>query len=200
MKELNEGIQSIISTSGDVSYLEGFIPLEDSIKLYEWMKKNIDWMQYPIKMFGKTFLQPRLIAFQGDKDIQYSYSNTKLIAAEWSEKVFAIKTACEKATKSIYNCVLINYYRDGNDSMGWHSDDEDELGDAPAIASVSIGIARKIDFRLKTNHRDKIQLQLSSGSLLFMAGQTQRNWQHQIAKSKKIKAGRINLTFRNIID
>ena len=164
------GSQSIIEHLGNVVYYDNFISTKEASCLYKNLEQNLDWLQFPITIFGKTYLQPRLIAFEGDVDVSYSYSKTTLKALGWSSEVAAIKQRCEQLTQKRYNCVLINYYRDGNDSMGWHSDDEKELGRNP-----------------------------SNGSLLHMAGATQTYWQHQIAKSKRVQHGRINLTFRNIL-
>ncbi len=193
------GSQSIIEHLGNVVYYDNFISTKEASCLYKNLEQNLDWLQFPITIFGKTYLQPRLIAFEGDVDVSYSYSKTTLKALGWSSEVAAIKQRCEQLTQKRYNCVLINYYRDGNDSMGWHSDDEKELGSSPSIASVSIGAERFINFRRREDHQQKLKLCLSNGSLLHMAGATQTYWQHQIAKSKRVQHGRINLTFRNIL-
>lgn len=190
--------KKVISQLGEVDYYDKFIKDAAANKLFNTLKDTIDWLQFPITIFGKTYLQPRLIAFEGDPNIHYTYSKTRLKANKWSPEILQIKQACEQQTKNLYNCVLINYYRDGNDSMGWHSDDEKELGKYPSIASVSIGAERLIHFRLRNKHQDKTKILLKNGSLLHMLGPTQENWQHQIAKSKRVRTGRINLTFRFI--
>jgi alkylated DNA repair dioxygenase AlkB len=189
----------VISSKGQVIYYNNFLLNKESIDLYNKMLHNIDWVQHPIRMFGKTYLQPRLIAFQGDKKITYRYSNTSLEAEEWSAEIRFIKIKLQKIFGLNFNCVLINQYRDGQDSMGWHSDNEKELGSSPLIASVSLGAERKIQFRNINDHSQKNTVMLNNGSLLIMSGETQNHWQHQISKSKKIKTPRINLTFRTIL-
>ncbi|MCH2022441.1 MAG: alpha-ketoglutarate-dependent dioxygenase AlkB [Saprospiraceae bacterium] len=189
----------IISSMGDVTYYNNFLLHTKSTELYTRILEKINWAQYPIKIFGKTYLQPRLIEFQGDKNIKYSYSDTTLEANEWSEEVSFIKTQLQKLFALNFNCVLINQYRNGQDSMGWHSDNEKELGTSPLIASVSLGAERKIRFRNIKDHSKKVSVILNHGSLLIMKGKTQNNWEHQIPKSKIIKSPRINLTFRTIL-
>ena len=152
--------KKVISQLGAVDYYDKFIKDAAANKLFNTLKDTIDWLQFPITIFGKTYLQPRLIAFEGDPNIHYTYSKTRLKANKWSPEILQIKQACEQQTKNLYNCVLINYYRDGNDSMGWHSDDEKELGKYPSIASVSIGAERLIHFRLRNKHQDKTKILL----------------------------------------
>ena len=170
--------------------LINFLSHKKSNELFKKLLNTINWTQYPIKIFGKTYLQPRLIEFQGDKTIKYNYSNTTLEANDWSQEVYFIKTKLEEIIPLSFNCVLINQYRDGQDSMGWHSDNEKELGESPIIASVSLGAERKIRFRDIKNHSKNVSVILKHGSLLIMKGKTQENWQHQIPKSKKIKSPR----------
>jgi alkylated DNA repair dioxygenase AlkB len=189
----------IIMDKGKVNYNNNFLLINQSNHLYEEMQKSIEWAQHPIKMFGKTHMQPRLIAFQGEEGIRYKYSGTSLEASEWTEEVQIIKKKVEEESGMQFNSVLINYYRNGSDSMGWHSDDEKELGISPVIASVSLGVSREIQFRKKENKKEKKKILLEPGSLLMMYGETQKYWQHQIAKKKGVEGGRINLTFRSVL-
>ena len=188
----------IIQDKGTVIYSNNFLLKDVALDLYNKIRKNTEWAQYPITMFGKTVLQPRLIAWHGTKGTTYSYSNTTLIAEGWTAELLFIKRKLKEAFDLDFNSVLLNLYRDGQDSMGWHSDDEKELGQQPSIASVSLGCARTIQFRQRQDHSKKASVLLESGSLLLMQGDTQKHWQHQIAKSKKINSPRINLTFRII--
>lgn len=155
------------------------------------------WRQEEITVYGKSYLQPRLSAWYGDSG--YSYSGIRLEPTPWNSTLLYIKTRIEALTENDYNNVLLNYYRDQNDGMGMHSDDERELGRQPAIASLSLGEERV--FLLKHKYRKDlktIRLPLPCGSLLLMGGDTQRHWKHGIAKTRKPCGPRINLTFRKI--
>jgi len=150
-------------------------------------------------MFGKKHKIPRLQAWYADTDKDYSYSGIKLKNNDWDEKLLEIKSKIENQTQLSFNSVLANLYRDGADSNGWHSDDEKELGRNPVIASLSLGEPRFFHLRRKADRKNKQKILLENGSLLVMKGAMQHFWQHQIAKTKKQKKARINLTFRYII-
>ena len=157
-----------------------------------------DWRQERITVYGKSYLQPRLSAWYGD--FGYRYSGIRLAPAPWTALLAEIKRRIEALTASDYNSVLLNYYRDHNDRMGMHADDEPELGSQPAIASLSLGATR--EFRLQHRHdrnRPTIKLPLPSGSLLLMRGETQRYWKHGILRQREPCGARINLTFRKIV-
>lgn len=153
------------------------------------------WKAETITLWGKQHLQPRLTAWQGEK--AYTYSGLTLTPTPFSPLVLAIRHAVELASGRRFNSVLLNYYRDGRDSMGMHSDDEAELGPEPAIASVSYGATRTFILKHKRS-RQTLKLDLASGSMLLMAGRTQANWTHGINKSVRPLGPRVNLTFRNI--
>lgn len=150
--------------------------------------------------------EPRLTAWYGQPGLTYTYSAKAMSPLPWTTSLLTIKTAIETELinhliKTDFTSVLINKYRDGNDSLGWHSDNEKELGNEPVIASISLGEARTFQFRLKDDHKKKIQIELNDGSLLVMRGKTQELWQHQIPKRSSATAvinPRINLTFRHI--
>ena len=157
-----------------------------------------EWRQDSVTLFGKTHPQPRLTAWYGDA--AYRYSGLTLEPAPWTPRLRQIRDRVEQLTGHVFNSVLLNYYRDQQDCMGMHSDDEPELGPQPAIASLSLGARR--DFRLKHRDRrdlDTVKLALPSGSLLLMAGDTQRHWRHGIARQRRHCDPRINLTFRQIV-
>lgn len=159
------------------------------------------WRQEQVTVWGKTYDQPRLIAWYGDNAQSYSYSGITLSAQPWTLALLQIKDKVETLCQSSFNSVLLNYYRDHRDGMGFHSDDEPELGPAPVIASVTVGAARH--FVLKHRYRKdvaNVKLLLPSGSLLLMKGATQKNWKHGIPKVTKPCGPRINLTFRQILD
>ena len=156
-----------------------------------------DWRQEEITVYGKSYLQPRLSAWHGD--LSYSYSGIRLEPVPWTPTLLNLKTRVEALTGHQFNSVLLNYYRDQNDSMGMHSDDERELGPQPAIASLSLGEERTFLLRHKTRKDLKTtRLTLHAGSLLLMQGDTQQFWRHGINKERHPCGPRINLTFRAI--
>ncbi len=164
------------------------------------LHREIAWRQESIKMFGKTHPTPRLSAWHGDKGCQYTYSGLICYPEPWTPALLSIKVRIIEAMGNAnFNSVLLNLYRNGQDKMGWHSDDEKELGRNPLIASVSFGATRRFDFKHKTMPEQKFSIELPSGSLLVMQGDLQHHWLHQLPAQKKITNPRINLTFRNII-
>ena len=166
-----------------------------------WFKSclhDLNWETGFIKIFGKTHQIPRLQAWYADNEIEYTYSGKKLQRHNWNNLLLEIKEKIENITSFKFNSVLANLYRDGNDSMGLHSDDEKELGKNPVIASLSLGETREIYFKHK-NKKLNLVIPQASGQLILMHGKTQEYWKHEIKKTKKIKKPRINLTFRNII-
>ena len=168
--------------------------------LLKQLIKETPWRLEQVTVWGKTYPQPRLVAWYGDDAQSYTYSGITLSALPWTSALLAIKGKVDALCGSSFNSVLLNYYRDHRDSMGFHSDDEPELGPAPTIASVSFGETRP--FVLKHRRRKDIadvRIPLPSGSLLLMAGPTQANWRHGIPKQTKPCGPRVNLTFRNIL-
>jgi len=166
-----------------------------------WFKSclnNLNWETGFIKIFGKTHQIPRLQAWYAEDGIEYTYSGKKLQRHNWNETLIDIKEEIESITSFKFNSVLANLYRNGDDSMGLHSDDEKELGINPVIASLSLGESRDIHFKHK-NIKTSFDIPQTSGQLIVMYGQTQKYWKHEIKKAKKFKKPRINLTFRNII-
>ncbi len=165
---------------------------------YEALQANIQWQQGYIHLFGKTQKEPRLSAYYGDAEAQYQYSGRSMIPLPWNNTLLSLKKRISIDKEYHFNSVLCNYYRAGQDSMGWHSDDEPELGASPAIASISFGETRRFLLRQKKHHKNKLSISLAHGDLLIMSGETQANWQHHIPKSTKKLSPRINLTFRHI--
>ncbi|MBX9915599.1 MAG: alpha-ketoglutarate-dependent dioxygenase AlkB [Pseudomonadaceae bacterium] len=155
------------------------------------------WQQPQIVLRGRQHAVPRLLAWYGD--VSYSYSGLQHQPLSWTPLLAQIRTQVEAAVGQPLNGLLLNYYRDGQDSMGWHSDDEPELGRNPLIASLSLGGERRFDLRRCGSGRIEHSLALTHGSLLVMAGATQHHWQHQVAKTRKACAPRLNLTFRRIL-
>lgn len=198
MKSPKNKAISIFENNHNVLYYNNFLLETKANQLYQKLLRDLNWQQYPIRMFGKTMLQPRLIAWYGDQGIRYTYSQTTLVAEGWNDDLKQIQEELRQRFQLNFNSVLANLYRDGQDSMGWHSDNEKELGEQPIIASISLGVARTLQFRQKDHPKTKTSILLEPGSLLLMRGNTQEYWQHQIAKTKKVTTPRINLTFRII--
>jgi alkylated DNA repair dioxygenase AlkB len=184
----------------DVSYFPDFFSLEESKLLYQNLTEKIKWQQDFIKIYGKTIPLPRLTAWYGETDKNYSYSGILMKPHKWNSDLLLIKEKVETIAKVNFNGLLLNFYRNGVDSMGWHADNEPELGINPVIASVSFGETRLFQFKHQENSNLKSQIALENGSLLLMQGITQHKWLHQIPKTTKILKPRINLTFRVIIN
>lgn len=181
-----------------------------SVQLYsDWLKNadsyfercltEVDWQSRVIRLFGKQHPIPRKEAWVGDKGIGYRYSGHDYMANGWPSGLEVIASEIQKQVGWLTNSALLNYYRDGHSSMGWHSDNEKELGDCPLVAIVSMGASRTIQFRQASDHKKKVSVELEHGSLLVMHGETQRHWQHAIPK-RAGKLARISCTFRKVIN
>lgn len=181
-----------------VSYVPSFIGFEEANELFNKLINDISWQQDDIVVFGKKFQQPRLTALYGNDGKSYSYSSLTMFPNKWNSLLIYIKEKVEELMNVKFTTVLLNYYRDGNDSNGWHADNEKELGKNPIIASISFGAKRVFQMRHNTNKDQKFKIELEHGSLLIMKGTTQHFWKHQIPKSTKKVGPRINLTFRII--
>lgn len=182
----------------EVSYHADLFTQAESDDLLNALQHNIDWRQDQIKMYGKVIPLPRLTAWYGDSGKSYTYSGITMEALAWTPELLTIKHRIEPIAGVEFNSVLLNYYRSGNDSMAWHADDEPELGRNPIIGSVSFGAARFFHFKHKSLPQEKRKFELQHGSFLLMGGTTQHFWLHQIPKTTKPIAPRINLTFRVI--
>ncbi len=183
--------------NAEVVLYSNFFSLEESDRILTELQDTIRWRQDKIKLFGKEYDQPRLVAWYADAGKTYTYSNILMQPTAWTPVLAGIRDRIQEVTEARFNSVLINYYRHGRDSMSWHSDDEPELGRNPVIASVSFGAERVFHFRHRFEQQ-KVKVLLTNGSLLMMQGETQHFWQHQIPKTQRAIAPRINLTFRMI--
>ena len=183
----------------EIRYVQNFFNEEESVSYMESLKDRIKWNKDYIKMFGKTHLVPRLTAWYGDRNKTYTYSGISMTSKTWNTELLEIKKKVEQYANCNFNSVLLNFYRSGNDSNSWHSDDEKELGYQPIIGSVSLGGTRKFRLRNKKNKKTTYNIELDKGSLLIMSGKTQQYWEHQIPKTRKIVSERINLTFHSIV-
>jgi alkylated DNA repair dioxygenase AlkB len=186
---------------GEVWFMPNFIPADKTKEYYKTILQTINWQQEQIKMYGKTYDVPRKTAWYGYEGLNYSYSGIKCNPDPWTKELLEIKKVIEHFVPNHYfNSVLLNQYRDGNDKVSWHADDEKGLGINPTIASVSLGATRRFDLKHKEDPAQKLQLELPSGSLVVMTGSLQHHWLHQIPVQKRVKEPRINLTFRMITD
>ena len=182
----------------ELLYIPNFYTTEKADAYFDLLKKNIEWQQDDITLFGKTYPQPRLTALYADNNQPYSYSNIRMQPKAFTKTLVHIKTDIEREAGHQFTSVLLNLYRDGSDSNGWHADNEKELGKRPVIASVSFGAERYFHFKHRSIKDQKHKLLLEHGSLLIMKGDMQHHWVHQIPKTKKAIGERINLTFRYI--
>jgi alkylated DNA repair dioxygenase AlkB len=180
----------------DVRWWPRAFAAEEADRLYAALRRGIDWQQEEILIFGKRQRVPRLVAWHGDSDATYTYSGTAHKPLPWTDELSFVRERLQSLTGHRYNSVLLNLYRDGRDGMGWHADDEPELGLQPVIASVSLGATRR--FRLRHRRRRDLScaLDLDHGDLLLMSGRTQHDWQHALAKTARPVGERINLTYR----
>lgn len=182
----------------DITYYPNFLNPEEADYYFKILLNEIPWQQDDITVFGKTYAQPRLTALFADNKKPYSYSNITMQPHGFSSALSEIKKKIEDIENNTFTTCLANLYRDGQDSNGWHADNEKELGKNPIIASVSLGQVRPFSLKHKVHKHLKHKIELQSGSLLVMKGSTQQHWLHQIAKTKKIIKPRINLTYRII--
>jgi len=187
---------NLLTKDAKLSYFPDFLGPEEASHLLQHLTRQLPWRQDSIHLFGQQRMIPRLQCFQGDAGLAYRYSRLTLMADSWDPDVEHLRNRLMNLGHE-FNCVLINLYRDGNDSMGWHSDDEPELGTNPVIASLSLGQTRQFKMRHKQTG-EKLDITLEHGSLLLMSGPTQHHWQHAIMRTKRQLAPRINLTFRSI--
>ena len=182
----------------EVFYYPNYFTINESMSLFQILTTETLWQQDDIKVFGKTYKQPRLTSLYGSNKRPYSYSNITMYPNEFSSTLLKIISKIEDTTNEIFTTCILNQYRDGQDSNGWHADDEKELGQNPVIASVSFGASRMFHLKHRYDKSHKCKLLLESGSLLLMKGTTQHFWLHQVPKTKKQIGSRINLTFRYI--
>jgi alkylated DNA repair dioxygenase AlkB len=179
-------------------YLPDFLPSFEADKLCALLYKELEWRQDEIVLFGRLVMQPRLVAWYGDPEAKYSYSGLQLKPMPWQPLLTELKLRIEALTGAVFNSVLANAYRHGSDSMGWHRDDEKELGPRPVIASLSLGQERR--FLVREKGQKSRGLLLENGSLLVMKGQCQQKYQHALPKTRRKAGIRINLTYRMIRD
>ncbi|NVJ61383.1 MAG: alpha-ketoglutarate-dependent dioxygenase AlkB [Gammaproteobacteria bacterium] len=186
------------SAPGQLKYLPQWLDLKTADDFYQQLLTQIFWQSETIRMYGREVKVPRKIAWYGDDDAAYTYSGITHQPKKWLALLHQLRERIKSDLNIETNSVLANLYRDGQDSMGWHSDNEPELGNEPNIVSLSLGQPRYFDFRDINNHQNKHRLELAHGSLLVMSGKFQQHWQHQVPKQRKVSEPRINLTFRKV--
>lgn len=197
-EDINLNTDNLLPYDGKVSYYGILLDSETANFFYRNLMENIAWKNDELKMFGKRIITKRKVAWYGDEALQYTYSNIRKTASVWNKELTELKNIVEEECGESFNSCLLNLYHNGNEAMGWHSDDEKELKKNGAIASVSLGAPRDFIFKHKIS-KEKVKIKLENGSLLVMKGETQRHWLHQLPKRTKISAPRINLTFRTIV-
>ncbi|MBP7370688.1 MAG: alpha-ketoglutarate-dependent dioxygenase AlkB [Arenimonas sp.] len=193
------GLHTLPVQGAALSYDHQFISADQADALLEQLIAQVPWQQAELKIYGRHVLTQRLTCWMGDKGASYVYSNTRFEPLPWISPVLEIKQRIESATGHRFNSVLLNYYRNGQDAMGWHCDDENELGMQPTIASLSLGAERRFLLRRKDKTEKSLAIELSHGSLLLMQGDTQKNYLHALPRTAKQIPARINLTFRKIL-
>ncbi len=191
--------QNLLPFQGETYLYPGFFSPKKSDLYFQQLQQNLEWKREPIKMFGKMVMQPRLTALYGEPDRPYGYSGISMRPLVWTSELLEIKKTIESFTGDQFTHVLCNLYRDGQDSMGWHRDNEAVLGRNPSIASVTFGVTRVFQIRHYESKSHKTDIPLTHGSLLLMRGESQHYWEHQLPKSKKVFGTRINLTFRKLL-
>jgi alkylated DNA repair dioxygenase AlkB len=181
-----------------VIYEPVFLGSESASNLQAKLRAELNWRQQPIRLFGRQVMQPRLIDFHGNQGTRYRYSGIVLEASGWPQPLGGLRDRLADEYGVRFNSVLCNLYRGGDDSMGWHSDAERELGRDPTVASVSLGSTRRFLIRPRGGGRS-IEFRPQNGSLLLMGGDLQHHWQHQVPKTARAVGERINLTFRQVV-
>jgi alkylated DNA repair dioxygenase AlkB len=190
---------SVPLPGAELTLFQGFLLPKAADDHYAGLLQETPWRQERVFVWGKWHEPPRLIAWYGDAGAAYTYSGKVNTPLAWTPRLLQLRREMERACRVRFNSVLLNFYRNGNDSMGWHSDDEPELGSRPVIGSLSLGATRELLFRHKTNESMGTQrISLSHGSLLVMAGDIQKNWRHAVNKDLREAQARVNLTFRFI--
>ncbi|CAD7735814.1 hypothetical protein LMG31886_36650 [Xanthomonas hydrangeae] len=182
----------------EIAWCRGWLQAAQADVLMQALLQDVRWQVHRIRMFGRMVDSPRLSSWIGDAEASYRYSGTRFAPQPWLEALQSVRTRLQDETGQPFNSVLVNRYRSGDDAMGWHSDDEPELGAQPLIASVSLGATRRFAFKHRDDAALKQTLELGHGDLLLMGGDTQRHYKHALPRTVKPVGERINLTFRQI--
>ena len=193
----NNETKNLLPCDGMVFYFGKILKTTEADYYFEQLRKNIEWRNDSLMIFGKNITTKRKVAWYGEKAFEYTYSKTTKAALVFTPELFTLKKLVEAKSGETFNSCLLNLYHSGEEGMGWHSDAEKDLKPNSVIASLSLGAERKFVLKHKIN-KDKVEILLENGSLLIMGGSTQKYWLHRLPPTKKIIQPRINLTFRNI--
>jgi alkylated DNA repair dioxygenase AlkB len=191
--------ENLLPQDGVAIYFGPIFDAAREVGYFARLMDEVPWESDEVVMFGKRIVTSRKVAWFGDEAFPYKYSGTEKVALAWSAVLLDLKGQVEKLIGERFNSCLLNLYHDGSEGMGWHSDDESSIVRDSAIASLSLGVARKFSFKHRET-KEAVSLMLERGSLLVMKGETQRFWMHALPKTKKVDSARINLTFRRMID
>lgn len=189
--------REILPYDGSAVLHESFLAPDEADRALRSLLGEVPWQQHSIILFGKNVPEPRLSAWVADAGVSYLYSGRRREPAPWTPTIADLRARAGATAGTVFNSVLANLYRDGNDTMGWHADDEPELGPAPVIASVSLGAERRFDLRHNVTG-ETVSTALPHGSLLVMSGESQHAWKHRIARTARVRHERVNLTFRTV--
>lgn len=189
---------NLISQDGELYLYEQFLKKNEAHYYFKKLLLDTPWQQRKITMFGKTFDQPRLVSWHAESGVHYQYSGIKLAPSPWTDALLTLKSSVEELIGHSFNSAFLNLYRNGEDYMGWHRDNEKALGSNPIIASVSLGEKRLFKLKHINNNSIKYDCELNSGCLLVMAGKIQHYWKHCLPKSRKAGNPRVNITLRQV--
>jgi alkylated DNA repair dioxygenase AlkB len=189
---------NLLHKDGIAHYYGKILPYREANRYFDLLLQNIQWKNDEANILGKHIITKRKVAWYGNSDYSYAYSNTTKQALAWTRELSVLKRLVEEITGESFNSCLLNLYHNGNEGLGWHSDDEKSIGKYTPIASLSFGAERKFSFKHKQT-KQTVSLVLEHGSLLVMKGATQTNWLHSLPKSNRITQARINLTFRMMV-
>lgn len=188
---------SIAKDLPGIALFPGWLARDEADALFDAVIETVPWSVHRLRLFGREVDSPRLSCWMGDEGASYRYSGTRFTPQPWLPALVAVRARLDREFDARFNSVLANLYRDGRDAMGWHRDDEPELGDSPVIASLSLGATRR--FLLKADAGDRQAFELAQGDLLLMSGESQRRYLHALPRTAKPVGPRINLTFRRIL-
>lgn len=189
-------VEELLPHAGSARLYRSAVDPRTAQRAFTELLEAVPWEQRSVQMFGKSVPQPRLVAWFGD-GASYTYSGLRLEPHPWLPLLLELRRVCEELAGVGFNSALANLYRDGNDAVSWHADNEPELGEDPVIASMSLGAVRRFDFRHRQSG-ETVRTELPSGSVLVMSGESQKAWMHQVPRMAKVSEPRINLTFRRV--
>lgn len=193
------GPRELLPFDGNAVLHEQFLDPDFAVRAFDELLRTNSWEEHDIVVFGQRHREPRLSTWHADGGKEYEYSGLLRTPLQLTPLLNDIRSRCESVSGASFNSVLVNLYRDGNDGVGWHADNEAVNGREPTIASVSLGATRRFDLRHRES-KETVKVDLHSGSLLVMSGLSQHCWVHQVAKTKQVVGPRINLTFRRVLD